>query len=249
VEQVQQTSPSRFIDRLIGAATLDLPTYRGIQHDRYGTVQAAAVVAIAGIAAAIGGVSQFSWLILGLLVTVTGWAIASGRALGMFSSITRRSMNRSRFQALRANLDRKHEIALAFAGFSILLLVILGASGGGAGWSTIALTVPFASWFTFSAVAWQQAKQQAAMRLQPAPPFSSLLRTVGFAHAPGVFAFFGFIPLIGLLITVIVPVWAILTMVFAIRHTLAFTMDQALSTAILATSATALVTAFVVIVA
>jgi hypothetical protein len=35
-------------------------------------------------------------------------------------------------------------------------------------------------------------------------------------------------------------------MVFAIRHTLAFSMDQALSTAIVATSATALATAFVV---
>ena len=247
MEQVQHTS--RFVDRVIGAVTLDLPTYRGIQQDRYGTVQAAGVVAIAGIAAAIGGISQFSWLILGLLVTVTGWAVASGRALDMFRSVTRRSMNRSRFQAFRANLDRKQEIALILAGASILLLIILGASTGDPGWSTVALTVPFTSWITFSAVAWQQAKRQATQRMSPAPHFSSLLRTVGFAHAPGIFAFFGFIPLVGLLVALIVPVWAILTMVFAIRHTLAFTMDQALSTAVLATSATALVTAFVVIVA
>jgi hypothetical protein len=247
VEQVQQTS--RFVDRVIGAVTLDLPTYRGIQQDRYGTVQAGAVVAIAGIAAAIGGVSQFSWLMLGLLVTVAGWAVASGRALGMFSSVTRRSLNRTRFQAFRANLERKHEIALVLAGLAMLVLAILGASTGDPGWSTVALTVPFASWITFSAVAWYQAKQQAAARMQSPASFSSLLRTVGFAHAPGVFALFGFIPLVGLLVALIVPIWAVLTMVFAIRHTLAFTMDQALSTAIVATSATAIATAFVVILA
>jgi hypothetical protein len=38
-------------------------------------------------------------------------------------------------------------------------------------------------------------------------------------------------------------------MVFAIRHTLGFSLDQALATAILATSATAIGTAFVVLVA
>jgi hypothetical protein len=240
---------SRFFDRLVGVVTLDVPTYRSIQQDRRGTVQAAGVVAIAAIATAIGGISQFSWLTLALLAAIVGWAVASGRAFGLFSSVARKSMNRSRFDAFRSNLERRHEIALGVAAIAFLVLLVLGTSADGIGWSTVALTVPFISWFAFSGVAWYQARQQAAATMTPPPRFVTLLRTVGFAHAPGVFAFFGFIPLIGILVALIVPIWAVLTMVFAIRHTLAFTMDQALATAILATSVTSLGTALMVIVA
>ena len=246
MEHVQQST--RFFDRLIGVVTLDVPTYRGIQQDHRGTVQAAGVVAIAAIATAIGGISQFSWLTLTLFVAVIGWAVASGKAFGIFRSVSHKSMNRSRFEAFRANLDRKHEIALGAAAIAFVCLVILGARSDGDGWSAAALTVPFISWISFSGIAWFQAKQIAAGSVA-APRFVTLLRTVGFAHAPAVFAFFGFIPLVGILVALIVPIWAVLTMVFAIRHTLALSMDQALAIAILATSATAIGTAFVVIAA
>lgn len=246
MEHAQQAS--RFLDRLIGAVTLDVPTYRGIQQDHRSTVQAAGVVAIAAVATAIGGISQFSWLTLMLLVALVGWAMASGKAFGIFRSVCRKSMNRSRFEAFRSNLDRKHEIALGVAAVAFLCLLILGTSADGIGWSTVALTVPFTSWLAFSAVAWYQAKQIAS-NASAAPRFVTLLRTVGFAHAPGAFAFFGFIPLVGILVALVVPVWAVLTMAFAIRHTLAFTMDQALATAILATSVTAIGTAVIVLVA
>jgi hypothetical protein len=245
---VQQTQHQpTFIDRIVGVVTLDVPTYRRIEQDHKSTAQAAAVVGFVAIAAAIGRISQFSWLTIALLVTLVGWVVASGRAYSLIESLTRKSMNRSRFGAMRANLDRRQESALALVALALLCLFVLGASSDGFGWSTVALTVPFLSWISFSTVAWYQAKKHAPNTTPPS--FVSLLRTVGFAHAPGVFAFFGFIPLIGLLLALIVPIWAVLTMVFAIRHTLGFSLDQALATAILATSATAIGTAFVVLVA
>lgn len=237
--------PVTFMSRLVGVITLDLPTFRRIEQDRRGTLQAAAVVGLVAVAAAIGGVSQFGWLTVALLVTIVGWLVASGRAFSLIESATRRSMNRSRFRAMRSQLDRRQEISLIIAGVALLSLTILGAQSDGFGWSSIALTVPFLSWFSFTGVAWYQARCLPAHTQRPT--FGSLMRTLGFAHAPGVFAFFGFIPLIGLLLAVIVPIWAVLTTVFAIRHTLGFTLDQALATAILATSATALGTALMVI--
>lgn len=236
-----------FIDRIVGVVTLDVPTYRRIEQDQKSTVQAAAVVGFVAVAAAVGRISQFSWMTIALLVTLVGWVIASGRAYAMIESATRKSMNRSRIGAMRSHLDRKQETALGFVGLALVCLVVLGASSDGFGWSTVALTVPFLSWISFSTIAWYQAKKHAA-NANP-PNFVSTLRTVGFAHAPGVFAFFGFIPLVGILLALIIPIWAVLTMVFAIRHTLGFTLDQALATAILATSATAVGTAVVMIVA
>jgi hypothetical protein len=245
----QTSSQSSFFDRLVGVVTLDVPTYHRIERDRRSTLQAAGVVGVVAIAAAIGRVSQFSWLMIALLVTLVGWVVASGRAYAMFESLTRKSMNRTRLEALRANLDRRQEWVLVAVVLALLSLIGLNANTNELGWSSVALTVPFLSWLTFSGVAWFQARQRAKESGARPRRFSSLLSTVGFAHAPGVFAFFGFIPLIGLLLALIVPIWAVLTMVFAVRHTLGFSLDQALATAILATSATAIGTAVVVIVA
>lgn len=244
---LQLHPPATFMSRLVGVMTLDLPTYRRIEQDRNSTVQAAAVVGIVAIAAAIGGVSQFSWLTVALLVTLVAWVVVSGRALSLIESATRRSINQSRLQAIRSQFDRRQEIGIMAAGFALLCLIILEAQGDGFGWSSVAMTVPFLSWLSFSGVAWYQAKRLSP--LQAGPPFASLLRTIGFAHAPGIFALFGFIPLIGLMLALIVPIWAVLTMVFAIRHTIGLSLDQALATAILATSVTAIGTALLVIVA
>jgi hypothetical protein len=248
VQQVHSRE-STFLNRIVGVVTLDVPTYRRIESDQLGTIQAAGVVGIVAIATAIGRMSQFSWLTIALVVTLVGWVIASGRAYALFESVTRKSANRSRIQAIRANLDNRQERALIAVGFALFCLIAVGASGDGLGWSTVALSVPFLSWVAFSAVAWFQAKQQARINGTAPRSFSSLLRTVGFAHAPGVFAFFGFIPLVGILLALLVPAWAVLTMVFAIRHTLGFTLDQALASAILGTSATAIGTAIIVLLA
>lgn len=243
--QVHGTQSS-FIDRVIGVMTLDVPTYRRIALDRSGTIQAAGVVGIAAVAAAIGRVSQYGWLMTALMVTVIGWVIASGRGYAVIAGITGRHGHRSRVPDIWGNLDRRQRIGVSATLFALLCLIVLGIDGDALGWSTVALSVPFISWISFSAVAWYLAGKR---RDAPAPSFGSLLRTIGFAHAPGVFAVLGFIPIVGMLVALVVPVWAVLTTVFAIRHTIGFSVDQAMATSVLATSATAIATACVVIVA
>ncbi|MFV1988222.1 MAG: hypothetical protein ACC682_13135, partial [Gemmatimonadota bacterium] len=44
-----------FVQRMIGAAKLDIETYEEVEHDESATTQAAAVVTIVAVAAAIGG--------------------------------------------------------------------------------------------------------------------------------------------------------------------------------------------------
>ena len=65
-------------DRMIGAATLDVPTYEEVEADTTATGQAATVVALAAVASAIGAIGQGGAGIIGMLVgTLLGWALWS----------------------------------------------------------------------------------------------------------------------------------------------------------------------------
>ena len=58
-------------------------------------------------------------------------------------------------------------------------------------------------------------------RLLPEPQtnadFGQLLRTLGFATAPGLLQFFAFVPVIGWLLLLVVAVWLLMAMVVAVR--------------------------------
>lgn len=65
-----------FTERMVGAATLNVPTYEEVEHDRTATGQAAGVVALVAIATAIGSVGSGSAGIIGGLVSAfVGWFI------------------------------------------------------------------------------------------------------------------------------------------------------------------------------
>lgn len=70
---------SSLIERMVGAATLNIDTYEEVEHDESATSQAAIVVAIVAVAAAIGGVGvgNGGW-IPGLISAFAGWLIWSG---------------------------------------------------------------------------------------------------------------------------------------------------------------------------
>jgi len=70
---------SSLIERMLGAARLDIDTYEEVEHDTTATSQAAVVVTIVAVAAAIGGVRSGSGgLIAGLIGAFVGWLIWSG---------------------------------------------------------------------------------------------------------------------------------------------------------------------------
>ena len=64
------------VDRMRGAAALDVATYEEVENDLTATGQAATVVAIAAVAAAIGASRQGSGgVIATLLASLLGWAL------------------------------------------------------------------------------------------------------------------------------------------------------------------------------
>jgi len=144
------------IDRMRGAAMLDVATYEEVEHDRGATGQAFVVVVLAAICAGIGGLGDGSSGFLGgLLGAILGWL--------SWSAVT------------------------MFVGTRLF--------GGTADWG-------------------------------------ELLRTLGFAQAPGVLAILGIIPVLGGLVKLVVWVWLLVAGVVAIRQALDIDTGKAILTAI-----------------
>ncbi len=69
----------------------------------------------------------------------------------------------------------------------------------------------------------------------------SLLRTLGYASAPNIFSFLGFIWLLGGLVLFALSIWSLITTIFAIRAALNMSTGRAIITGFLALLAAAIV--------
>ncbi len=136
-----------FMDRVVGAAKLDVRTYEEVEADSGAVWQAVAVVVLSSIAAGIG--SGEGQLIIGALGALLAWLI-----------------------------------------WAFLTFVI----------GTKLLPQP-----------------------QTEADVGQLLRTVGFAASPGLLRVFGFIPVIGGLVMLVVSIWMLASMVVAVRQALDYT--------------------------
>jgi len=68
-----------YFERVLGALRLDAPTYDEIEHDESAPGQSAGVVALAGLAAAIGAASQGGGSAVGaMLGSLLGWLVSTG---------------------------------------------------------------------------------------------------------------------------------------------------------------------------
>ena len=145
------------VDRMIGAARLDVDTYEEVEADQSATGQAALVVVIVAIASAIGSIGDGGiGIITGLLSAIVGWLLWAG------------------------------------------ITYVIGDKvfGGTATWG-------------------------------------ELLRTLGFAQAPGVLLVLGIIPLLGGLVHAAVGIWMLVAGIIAIRQALDFSTGRAILTAII----------------
>lgn len=149
--------PRSLVERMRRAALLDAATYEAVEHDTTATGQAAVVVALAAVAAAIGDVwrSGGPGLFNGLVGYLAGWAVWSG----------------------------------------IAYLVGTRLFGGRATWG-------------------------------------ELLRTLGFAQAPGVLLVFAIVPLLGALVKGIVGLWLLATGFVALRQALDVSVGRTVLTAL-----------------
>jgi hypothetical protein len=160
---------SSIVDRMRGAALLDVATYEEVEHDTTATGQAAVVVALAAVAAAIGSIFRGGPGLIGALVAyLVGWLLWSG----------------------------------------ITYFVGTRVFNGTATWG-------------------------------------ELLRTLGFAQAPGLLLAVAFIPLLGWVVRLIVGIWLLATGLVAIRQALDISTGKAIGTAVLGWLASIIVNAVV----
>ena len=76
-------------------------------------------------------------------------------------------------------------------------------------------------------VMWAGATYLIGTRFLPEPQtrtdMGELLRVIGFSYAPNVFAFFAFIPVLGIVVRTVVAFWLLATTVVAVQHALDYT--------------------------
>ena len=146
-----------FIDRMKGAALLDVDIYEEVEADTSATLEAGGVVALVAVASAIGAIGSGSTAVIaGVVTAFVGW--------GLWAGIT------------------------YIVGDKLL--------GGTATWG-------------------------------------ELLRTLGFAQAPGVLLALGMVPGVGVIVEIVVAIWTLITGIVAIRQALDFSTGKAILTAIL----------------
>ena len=145
------------VQRMIGAAMLNVATYEEVEADRTATGQAAAVVAIVAVATAIGAIGEGTGgIIAGLISAFVGWLV-----------------------------------------WSALTYVVGTRLFGGTA------------------------------------DMGEMLRTIGFAQAPGVLNVLGIIPILGGLVRFVVFLWILAAAVIAIRQALDFSTGKAVGTALI----------------
>ena len=132
--------------------------------------------------------------------------------------------------AARLDLKTYEEVEADTGGTGqAMAVVLLSSLAGGVGVSSLGTPGPggiiggiiaaLAGWFV-----WAFLSYFIGTRLLPEPQtradLGQLLRTTGFAQAPGILRILGFTPGLGVLILLVVSVWMLVTMVIAVRQAL-----------------------------
>jgi hypothetical protein len=119
----------------------------------------------------------------------------------------------------------------------VLVVTIASAIGGGlaAGVGGIILGAILAvvSWFLFAGIAYWVGTTFLAER-RTRTTWGELLRTTGFAQAPGVLRVLSFVPILGFLISLAVSIWVFIAVVVAVRQALDFDTTRAIVTCLVA---------------
>jgi hypothetical protein len=98
----------------------------------------------------------------------------------------------------------------------------IGALRSGAMGFVGTIIFAFVGWFIWAGLTWL-----IGTKVLPEPQtktdFPEMLRTIGFASAPGLLGIFGIIPFIGWLIAIVVSLWQLAAMVVAVKQALDYT--------------------------
>jgi len=119
-----------------------------------------------------------------------------------------------------------------------LLIVVLGAIasgigalGGGVAGLVFGVVAALIGWAVYAGVAYWVGTNWFKGPLTEST-WGELLRTLGFANTPRLLLVFGFIPVVGLIVSLVVMVWVLIATVIAIRQALDFDTSKAIWTAV-----------------
>lgn len=119
--------------------------------------------------------------------------------------------------------------AAIVVGIVAVCAAIGGVRGGSAG-AVAGLLAAFISWMVWAGVTFIVGEKM----FGGTATWGELLRTLGFAQAPGVLYLLGIIPVLGAVVQFAVAIWIMVAGVIAIRQALDFTTGKAVVTAIVA---------------
>jgi hypothetical protein len=105
----------------------------------------------------------------------------------------------------------------------------IGASGGGMYAIVWGLVSAFVGWLLWAGITYIIGDKM----LGGTATWGELLRTLGFAQAPGILMVFRIIPILGWGVAVVVGLWTLVTGIIAIRQALDFGTGKAILTAVL----------------
>lgn len=133
--------------------------------------------------------------------------------------------------------------ALKEAALVVGLAALAGAIGGarqGAGGVILGIIYAFVWWIVFSALAYFFGTQIFGTPTTEAD-VEQVARVVGYAQAPQILNVFGFIPVIGWIISLIAAIWGLICVIVAIRQALDFGTGRAIITGIIAAIAVGII--------
>lgn len=153
------------------------------------------------------------------------------------SSTTPRSMTDRMIGAAKLDIDVYEDVeadsTATGQAAGVVAIVALCSAIGGIGGGTQAvfggLIAALVGWLLWAGITYLIGDKL----LGGTATWGELLRTLGFAQAPGVLFLLGVVPLVGSVIAVIVGLWILVTGVVAIRQALDFGTGRAIATALL----------------
>jgi hypothetical protein len=114
----------------------------------------------------------------------------------------------------------------------------IGASGGGAGAIIGGVVAAIVGWLLWAGITYLIGDKM----LGGTATWGELLRTIGFAQAPGVLYLLAIVPILGTIVRIAVAVWVLIAGIIAIRQALDFSTGKAVLTAVLGWLAVAIPT-------
>lgn len=111
----------------------------------------------------------------------------------------------------------------------VAVCAAIGSVGEGGGGAIAALISALLGWLVWSGVTYLIGDKL----LGGTATWGELLRTLGFAQAPGVLYILGIIPILGGVVAFVVWIWLLVAGVIAIRQALDFSTGKAIGTAVL----------------